>query len=52
MMAMLFACRVVEEWIQFSAVPRLLKREVADIIINDFGMPELVPAGFGGTAAG
>lgn len=26
MMAMLFACRVVEEWIQFSAVPRLLKR--------------------------
>ena len=50
MMAMLFACRVVEERTQFSAVPRLLKQQVADIIINDFGMPELVPAEFGGTA--
>ncbi len=50
MMAMLFACRVVEERTPFSAVPRLLKQQVADIIINDFGMPELVPAEFGGSA--
>lgn len=50
MMAMLFACRVVEERTLFSAVPRLLKQQVADIIVNDFGMPELVPAEFWGTA--
>ena len=50
MMAMLFACRVVEERTSFEQVPRLLKQPVADIIINDFGMPELVPAEFGGTA--
>lgn len=49
MMAMLFACRVVEERTQFDQVPRLLKAQVADIIINDFGMPEIVPAEFGGT---
>nr|DAQ99004.1 MAG TPA: hypothetical protein [Caudoviricetes sp.] len=49
MMAMLFACRVVEERTSFEAVPRLLKKQVADIIINDFGMPELVPTEFGGT---
>lgn len=52
MMAMLFAYRVVEERTTFDQVPRLLKQQVADIIINDFGMPELVPAGFGGTAEG
>jgi DNA-binding NarL/FixJ family response regulator len=51
MMAMLFACRVVEERTTFDQVPRLLKQSVADIIINDFGMPELVPAEYGGTAA-
>lgn len=50
MMAMLFACRVVEERTTFEQVPRRLKQPVADIIINDFGMPELVPAEFGGTA--
>ncbi|MDE6996415.1 MAG: hypothetical protein K2P04_00870 [Oscillospiraceae bacterium] len=52
MIAMLFACRMVEERTNFSAVPRLLKQQVADIIINDFGMPELVTAEFGGTAEG
>lgn len=50
MMAMLFACRVIEERTRFEQVPRLLKQQVADIIVNDFGMPELVPAEFGGTA--
>lgn len=49
MMAMLFSIRVVEERTQFDQVPRLLKAQVADIIINDFGMPEIVPAEFGGT---
>ena len=50
MMAMLFACRVVEERTKFDQVPRLLKQDVADILVNDFGMPELVPAEFGGSA--
>lgn len=49
MMAMLFACRVIEERTTFEQVPRLLKQQVADIIINDFGMPELVPTEYGGT---
>lgn len=49
MMAMLFACRVIEERTKFDQVPRLLKQQVADIIINDFGMPEIIPAEFGGT---
>lgn len=49
MMAMLFACRVIEERTKFDQVPRLLKQQVADIIINDFGMPEIIPTGFGGT---
>lgn len=52
MMAMLFACRIVEGRSEFSKVPRLLKQQVADIIVNDFGMPELVDAEFGGTAEG
>ena len=49
MMAMLFACRVIEERTKFEQVPRLLKQQVADIIINDFGMPEIIPPEFGGT---
>lgn len=35
-----------------AAVAGLLKQQVADIVVNDFGMPELVPAEFGGTAEG
>ena len=49
MMAMLFACRVVEDRTPFEKVPRLLKQRVADIIINDFGLPEIVPVEYGGT---
>ena len=49
MMAMLFACRVVEERTSFDRVPRLLKQQVADIIVNDFGMPEIIPVEYGGT---
>ena len=49
MMAMLFACRVVEDRTPFDKVPAKLKQQVADIIINDFGLPEIVPVEYGGT---
>lgn len=51
MMAMLFACRVVEGRTAFEKVPPKLKQAVADILIGDFGLPELVPEEFSGTAA-
>lgn len=50
MIAMLFACRVVEERTTFAKVPAKLKASVAEIIINNFGLPALVPAEYGGTA--
>ncbi len=43
MMAMLFAIRVVEERATFDKVPPKLKAAVAEIIINDFDLPDLVP---------
>ena len=49
MMASLFACRVVEGRTEFDAVPLKLKPAVAKIIIEEFGLPEIVPAEFGGT---
>ncbi len=49
MMAMLFACRVIEGRTTFEQVPRLLKQQTADVLINDFGVPEIVPVEFGGT---
>lgn len=49
MMAMLFACRVIEGKTEFDRVPAKLKAKVAEIIINDFDMPEIVPVEFGGT---
>ena len=49
MMAMLFACRVVEDRTPFEKVPAKLKQRVADIIINDFGLPEIIPVEYGGT---
>ena len=52
MMAMLFACRVVDGRTEsFNLVPAKLKAQVAEIIINDFNLPELVPVEYGGTAA-
>ena len=51
MMAMLFACRVVEGRTEFDAVPAKLKQQVADIVVKDFGLPELVPVEYGGTRA-
>lgn len=57
-MAMLYASKIVMEatnpktgkpW-EFADVPAKLKAQVAEIIINDCGLPELVPVEFGGTA--
>ena len=50
MMAMLFAQRVILGKTEFNAVPAKLRAQVADILINECGLPELVPAEFGGTA--
>ena len=59
MMAMLYASKIVMEAVnpktgkpwEFADVPAKLKEQVAEIIINDCGLPDLVPAEFGGTAA-
>lgn len=48
MMAMFFAQRVILGKTEFDAVPKTLKKQVAEILI-DSGLPELVPAEFGGT---
>lgn len=50
MMGMLFAQRVILGKTEFQAVPAKLKQQVADILVNECGLPELVPAEFGGTA--
>lgn len=50
MMAMLFAQRVILGKTGFEKVPAKLKAQVADILINECGLPELVPAEYGGTA--
>lgn len=49
MMAMLFAQRVILGKTEFNAVPAKLKKQVADILINECGLPELVPTEYGGT---
>ena len=49
MMAMLFAQRVILGKTEFEKVPNKLKPQVADILINECGLPELVPAEYGGT---
>ena len=58
MMAMLYASKICMEAInpktkkpwEFADVPPKLKQQVADILINECGLPELVPAEFGGAA--
>ena len=50
MMAMLFAQRVILGKTEFEQVPNKLKPQVADILINECGLPELVPVEYGGTA--
>lgn len=57
MIAMLYASKIVMEAInpktkkawEFSDVAPKLKPQVADILINECGMPELVPEEYGGT---
>lgn len=49
MMAMFFAQRVILGKTEFNAVPKALKKQVAEILI-DSGLPEMVPTEFGGTA--
>ena len=49
-MALLFAQRVILGKTEFSEVPAKLKAQVAEILIDECGMPELVQAEFGGTA--
>ena len=45
-----FACRLVDgRTASFDLSPAKLKAQVAEIVIGDFGLPELVPAEFGGT---
>ena len=51
MMAMFFAQRVILGKTEFDAVPKALKKQVAEILI-DSGLPELVPAEYGGTKDG
>lgn len=59
MMAMLYASKICMEaknhktgkpW-EFADVPAKLKKQVAEILINECGLPDLVPAEYGGTAA-
>ena len=58
MMAMLYASKICMEAInpktkkpwEFADVPPKLKQQVADILINECGLPDLVPAEYGGTA--
>lgn len=49
MMAMFFAQRVILGKTAFEAVPGALKQGCAEILV-DSGLPELVPAAYGGTA--
>ena len=48
MMSMFFAQRVILGKTEFDAVPKALKKQVAEILI-DSGLPEMVPTEFGGT---
>ena len=49
MMAMLFSQRVILGKCEFEQVPKKLQKQVAGILIDECGMPELVPSEFGGT---
>ena len=48
MMSMFFAQRVILGKTEFDAVPKALKKQVAEILIDSV-LPEMVPAEFGGT---
>ena len=56
-MAMLWATKIVCGDINprtgvayvFADVPAMLKQKVADELINNYGVPEIVPVEYGGT---
>ena len=48
MMSMFFAQRVILGKTEFDAVPKEKKKYVSEIL-TDSGLPEMVPAEFGGT---
>ena len=50
MMAMFFAQRVIHGKNTFAGVPKALKAGCAEVLLES-GLPELVPAEYGGTAA-
>lgn len=50
MMAMFFAQRVILGKTAFDDVPKALKKQVAEVLI-DSGLPELVPVEYGGILA-
>ena len=50
MMAMFFAQRVIFGKNTFAGVPKALKAGCAEVLLES-GLPELVPAEYGGTAA-
>ena len=50
MMAMLFATRIILGKTEFAAVPAKLKQQVADILITECDLADLVPKEYGGTA--
>lgn len=49
MMAMLFAQRVILGKTEFDDVPEKLKAQTAEILVEECGLPELVPKQWGGT---
>ena len=50
MMAMLFAQRVILGKTELGKVTNTLNAQEADLLVNEGGLPELVPAEYGGTA--
>lgn len=49
MMATFYAQRVILGKAEFANVPAKLKEAVADILINECGLPDLVTKEYGGT---
>lgn len=49
MMSLLFAQRIILGKTTFEQVPAKLKEQVASILIDECGLPELVPTEYGGT---
>lgn len=48
-MAIIYATLIFKGRKTFMQVPNTLKAQVADILVNDMELPELVPVEYGGT---